>query len=179
MSETSSDPIVNVTEKISSRIDLLEQESRKMRVYHQVFTVTTILLGVAAPAAVTYAAPPSFEFWWKLISIAVTAFATGSATIRTVLRFNERYSNSALTAIALEELVADLQAKRHEVLTQVKPEFVEQKLFENAAWGQKQLFSITKSYVEKDVSAITKDQIELSSPPRVDPTQKVDPTLKP
>jgi len=97
------------------------------------FTILTILLGVSAPALVTV----NKAGWWELVAIVVTAFAAASATIRTVLRFSERYSNSALTSIALLDAEAQVQAKKEEVLTTVKDQFKEQKLFEVSAWARK------------------------------------------
>ncbi|HYU32871.1 MAG TPA: DUF4231 domain-containing protein [Thermoanaerobaculia bacterium] len=172
------DPLVEVASEIAKKARDLESESRSLRRWHQVFTVLTILLGVSAPAAVTYSPPDSYAFWWKLIAIGLTAFATASATLRTVLRFSERYSNSALTAIALLDLWAELHAKRQEVLVQVKEEYKSQKLFEYAAWGRKQMFAITKAFVEKDVSAITQERIDLNPAPSVQPDQMADPTRK-
>ena len=119
--------------EISAKARELEQESKHLRLYHQVFTILTILLGVSAPALVTV----NKAGWWELVAIVVTAFAAASATIRTVLRFSERYSNSALTSIALLDAEAQVQAKKEEVLTTVKDQFKEQKLFEVSAWARK------------------------------------------
>jgi hypothetical protein len=163
---------------ISRKAAELESESRRLRRLYQTFTVLTILLGVSAPAVVTYTAPAAFEVWWKLFAIVVTAFATASATIRTVLRFSERYSNSALTSIALLDLEAQVQARHEDVLTTVKDEFREQKLFEVSAWARKQMFEIVKSYVEKDVSALTQERIALVEPPKIEEHQKIDNTKR-
>jgi hypothetical protein len=152
----------------------LELESRHLRRYHQVFTVTTILLGVSAPALVT----ADKGGWWQLAAIVVTAFASASATIRTVLRFSERYSNSALTSLALLDVEAQVRAKKEEVMLTVKPEYLEQKLFEVAAWARKQTFEVTKGYVEKDVSALTVERTELAAAPSVDEHQRADATKK-
>jgi len=113
-----------------------------------------------------------------LVTIVITAFASASATIRTVLRFSERHSNSALTSIALLDLEAQVHAKKQDVLTTVKDEFREQKLFEVSAWAQKQMFEIVKSYVEKDVSALTQERIEMVEPPKIEEHQELDHTKK-
>jgi hypothetical protein len=172
------DPVLDVASEIRSEVEDLKREASSMRDKHQFYTVITILLGVAAPAIVTYTPPVDFEFEWKIFAIIITAFATASATIRTVLRYSERYNNSALTAIALEDLWAELNAKRQEVLVQVKEEYRNQKLYEYSAWARKEMYSIKKTYVEKEVSAITKERVELTPPPPIAPDQKSDPTLK-
>ena len=127
------DPVDAVASEILKNSNGLENEAKWLRRWHQWFTGLTILLGVAAPAVVTYTPPVGIEFTWKIIAIVITAFATASATIRTVLRFSERYSNSALTAIALKELWAEVQATRQQVLTETKPEYLQQALFRTAA----------------------------------------------
>lgn len=171
--------VLQVTQEISSKARTLEQEASRNRFNHQLFTILTILLGISAPALVTYSPPPTVDVvWWKIIVILVTAFATAAATIRTVLRFSERYSNSALTSINLLDLEAKVHAKRQEVLTTVKDEFIEQKLYEISAWARAQMFEITKAYVEKEVSALTQESITLTEPPKIMPEEKSDPTKK-
>ena len=179
MTNADLDPIEATVDEIRKESESLQSEASRMKFRHHFFTVTTILLGVAAPAFVSYTPPKDFnEVWWKLLVIAITAFATASATLRTVLRFGDRFSNSALTAIAMDELCAELCAKRFEVLHQVKEEFVQQKLFEFASWGKKQMYTIKKAYVEKEVAATTKDRIELVQAPAITHDQKADPTKK-
>ena len=176
--DVESDPVLEVRSEIRAESAGLKRESKSMRFRHQFYTVTTILLGVIAPAVVTYTPPPDIILWWKPVAIVVTAIATASATIRTVLRYGDRYSNSALTAIALDDLLAQLNTKREEVLVQVKPEYIPQKLSEYAAWARKELFALKKAYVEKEVSAMTKERIEFSEPPAIATEQKTDPSRR-
>ncbi len=184
MSSTSSEPqgndsVLQATQEITSKARSLERESNRMRFSYQLFTVLTILLGVSAPAFVTYSPPATIDLvWWKIIVIAVTAFATAAATIRTVLRFSERYSNSALTSIALLDLEAKVHAKRQEVIKTVKTEFAEQKLYEVSAWARASMYEIIKKYVEKEVSALTQERITLEASPKIEPNEKIDETLK-
>jgi len=174
-SEKIEDPVEAVASEILKKADGLEHDAKWLRRWHQWFTVLTILLAVAAPAVVTYTPPVGSELTWKIVAIVITAFATASATIRTVLRFSERYSNSALTAIALKELWAEFQATRQQVLTETKPEYLQQALFRTAAWARKQMFNITRAHLEKDVSAITQQRVDLVEAPGVSPEQLADP----
>ncbi len=118
------DTIQLVAKEIQIEAANLKAEAQTMRVKHQFFTVATILLGVAAPAFVTYSPTQGsgVEVWWKVVAIIVTALASASATIRTVLRYGDRYANSSLTSMALEDLYAELHTKRNEVLLQVRPD---------------------------------------------------------
>src|ERR1017187_1358586 len=100
-------PTEKAIKSIEELINQIDQEARRLRIhakrmhfYHQIFTVSTILLGVSAPALVTYS-PSNHTEVWKFFAIIITAFATASATIRTVLRFGERYSNSELASLEL------------------------------------------------------------------------------
>lgn len=169
------DSVIRDTEKRSQD---LESEARYLRSRHQIYTVSTIILGVIAPAAISYTPPVGYEVYWKLFAIFVTAFATASATIRTVLRYGERYSNSSLTSIALLDLKSQIQAKKEDIAITVKEEFKAQKLYEVSAWGRRQMFEILKGFVEKDVSAITQDKIEIVPPPQIPENQRADPTKK-
>jgi hypothetical protein len=166
-----------VVDELNRRAEKLEREASSLRFRHQFYTVTTILLGVLAPATVSYEPPPGVLTWqWKIIAIVITATATAAATIRTVLRFSERYSNASLTSIALLGLKNQLQAKLEDVNTTVKPEYLRQKQYEVVSWGRSQMFEIVKAHVEKDVSAITRDTISIVPPPTVDSSQLIDKT---
>ncbi|BDC46007.1 DUF4231 domain-containing protein [Paraburkholderia terrae] len=171
------DPVQKTTAEIQDEVERLKREAEGMRGKHQFFTVATILLGVAAPALVTYSTNGNDQVW-KLCAIVITAIASASATIRTVLRYGDRFSNSSMTALALEDLSAQLNTKREQVLIEVKDEFHPQKMFEFAAWGRKELYAIKKAYVEKEVVATTKEKLELSEPPHIEQNQKIDPTKK-
>lgn len=170
--------IEGVIGDVNKKADSLERESHGMRSRQQASTVATIILGVSAPAIVTYSAPAEW-WWWKILAIVITALGTASATIRTVLRYNERYSNSALAAIALRGVAAQLRGKREDVRISVKDEFREQKLFEFSVWGRQQEYEISKSYVERDVAASKQDQIKLGEVPVIDDAHRIDPTRKP
>ncbi|GGC99417.1 DUF4231 domain-containing protein [Undibacterium terreum] len=176
---TEEDAIVSVIKDIRDEAFELKCKAENMQMKHQFFTVLTILLGVAAPAFVTY--NPSgnyYEMWWRLMAIVVTALASASATIRTVLRYGDRYANASLTSMALEELSAELDSKRSEVQRQVKPEFIEVKFAEYISWARKEMYGIKKLYVDKEVAATAKDKIELASAPVIDSNQKIDHTKK-
>ncbi len=155
----------------------LKMHAKRMNFYHQIFTVSTILLGVSAPAMVTYS-PTSYAEVWKLVAIVITAFATASATMRTVLRFGERYSNSELASLELFNLKNKVQGKMKDILVTVKDEFIPLKISEISIWAGDQMFNIVKSYSEREVAALTKDKIELTEPPKINQEEKIDKTQK-
>jgi Protein of unknown function (DUF4231) len=75
----------SVISELDRKAEKLEKEASSLRFRHQFYTVTTILLGVIAPATVSYAPPNGVFTWqWKIIAIIITATATAAATIRTV-----------------------------------------------------------------------------------------------
>lgn len=161
----------DATRAISDRASALSRDAGILRRAHQTFTVSTILLGVSVPALVTYSV---HDPQWALAAVVAAALGSAAATIRTVLRFNERYSNSALTSIALLDLDAQVRARQAEVGTSVKEEFVEQKLYEVAAWARRQMFEITKAYVEKELLALKQEHLKLEDPPAIESGQKAD-----
>jgi hypothetical protein len=140
------DSVNQAVMEINGKARSLENEAGRLRNYHQIFTILTILLGVSAPALVSYSPSEPIVWWWKMLTIGVTALASASATIRTVLRFGERYSSAALTSITLLDIEAQVQAKQQEVIMTVKEEFQSQKLFEVSGWARKQMFEATRSY---------------------------------
>jgi hypothetical protein len=170
--------ILSVANEIQEEAKELKQEAKNMRTKHQFFTVATILLGVSAPAFVTYTPAHIDEVVWKLAAIVITALASASATIRAVLRYGDRYANASLTSMALEDLYAELDAKRNEVMIQVRQEYIPVKLAEYSSWGRKEMYTIKKAYMEKEVAATTKDKIELQSAPVIHATEKIDHTKK-
>jgi hypothetical protein len=174
-----SEALVQISEEIVGKARRLEREASRMRSYHQLFTILTILLGIGAPALVTYTPPATVDtVVWKLIVIFTTAFATGIATVRTILRFDERYSNSALTSISLLELDAKIHAMWQEVLVTVKEQYLEQKLYEIASWARSQMLEFTRKYVEKEISTLTQERSTLGEPPRIEPEKMTESARK-
>jgi hypothetical protein len=166
-----------VIERIEKEATRLKGHAKKMHFSHHFFTVSTILLGVSAPALVTYT-PLNYIETWKLIAIVFTAFATASATIRSVLRYGERYSNSELASLELDKLKSKVQGKTIDIIITVKEEFVASKLSELSTWASDQMFDIIKSYAEREVAAITKEKIELTEPPKIIQEEKIDTTKR-
>ena len=175
MENSGQEAVNDVIVKINLEALKLKKEAKWMHSKHQILTVSTILLGVIAPAVVTYSSASSPELW-KLIAIIITATATASATIRSVLRYSQRYSNAELTSLSLFHLQRQVQAKMYDVLNTVIEKFRDQKLYEIAAWGDEQMYTIIKSYVDKEVTALTQEKIQLSEPPKIEDNQRMVPT---
>jgi hypothetical protein len=173
ISNSGQQAVFDVIKKINTEALKLKREAKWMHSKHQVFTVSTILLGVSAPAVVTYSTGDLSQLW-KIFAIILTAIATASATIRSVLRYSQRYSNAELTSLSLFHLQRQVQSKMYDVLNTVLEKFRDQKLYEIAAWADEQMFTITKSYVDKEVSAISQEQIKLTASPKIDDNQRID-----
>jgi hypothetical protein len=158
--------IENLIVQITDEARKLKNSARRLHYYYKALTITTIILGVSAPAIVTYSGNITSDVW-KILAIAITAFATASATIRSVLRYSERYSNSELTSLNLYNLKAQIEARKFEIQTVVKDELQNQKLFSLHTWANQQLFEIKKVYVDKEIAAVKQDQIVLPEAPKI------------
>jgi len=168
--------VQSVIEKIEKDAFNLKRDSKVFHSKHQILTVATILLGVCAPAVVTYTASPELATIWKIIAILITAIATASATIRSVLRYNQRYSNSELTSLSLSHLQRQVQAQMYDVLTTVQELYRDQKLYKIAGWADEEMYKIMKNYIDKEVAAMTQEQIKLTEPPKIEDSHRIDPT---
>ena len=155
-------------EKINKKAKELEEQGYKMRCRHQRVTVLTILLGVTAPALVTFSITINsiitnvdLQILVQIPTVVITAFASAFATIKTVLRFSERYSNSALTSLALFQLANKIQHEKANALM-LQEQFHQTKFFEIAAKGYEEFYKTNKNYVEQDVAAATQETQQLS-----------------
>ena len=160
--QTGESSLDKTVSKINEKADKLEGQGRKMRRWHQWVTVLTILLGVTAPALVTFSATnPRTE--WQILAVIITAFASAFATIKSVLRFSERYSNSALTSLALSRLAKKILFKRAEAAFEIDNyEKLQMRFYKIAVEGDDEFYEINKNYVEQEVSTVIQETQKLA-----------------
>lgn len=158
---------------IDSLISQISDEARKLKnsaialhFYYKMLTVTTIILGVSAPALVTYSGRESEG--WKIFAVVITALATASATIRSVLRHSERYSNSELTSLNLSRLKSQIEYRKIEIQTTVRDELVDQKFFSLYQWASDQHYEIKKVYVDKEIAAVKQESVTFTQAPKIE-----------
>lgn len=102
---------------ISNAISEIENEAKKLshdakwnRRNHVIFNTLIIVLGVAAPALVTfqtYVADPMFQ----LSAIALTAIVGATATLRGFFRFSEHFILDSKASLELKQLASETNSK--------------------------------------------------------------------
>ncbi|MDT8324440.1 MAG: hypothetical protein RRA94_10030 [Bacteroidota bacterium] len=81
------------------------------------FNVSIVLLGVAAPAVVTYLTQqPTQDPSLTLKTIVIVGVAGAFATLRGVLKWGEKYGFAVMTAMKLRELEANARLEMEEIL---------------------------------------------------------------
>ncbi len=132
------------------------KKGERLRILNSFFNVSTVILGVAAPAFVTFQTQQSGPGILMYISIFLVAIAGATATLRGVLRWGERFGYTTLTALALRELETTTQLDREDILTTVKDEFICGKIFELNRKTQHRRSEIIKRYLEREVAVVEK-----------------------
>ena len=92
-----------------------EVRAARQRNYHVIFRAVTAILGVAAPALVTYQTQVAGELF-KLLAILLTGIAGAAATLQATFGWGESYGRTQLTALALRELESDMRMRKESAL---------------------------------------------------------------
>jgi hypothetical protein len=102
------------------RIEAEAQEYRKKEGRHGFantwFRAGLAVLGVAAPALVTYQTQVEGEPLLVLLTIGLTALAGAAATLQAIFRWGDRYKQAILAAINLEELSSNTKNVRQQIM---------------------------------------------------------------
>ena len=85
------------------------------------FRAILAILGVGAPALVTYQTQVEGEPLLVLLTIGLTAIAGAAANLQAIFRWGERYTRAMLTALNLEELSSNAKAAMQEILAVEDP----------------------------------------------------------
>jgi uncharacterized protein DUF4231 len=110
-------PVVRETlERVRREALFLRRRGARYQRTHAVVTFLTIVLGVAAPALVTYAqalgqgSSTSNDHWlsqaWGVIAILVTGLVGAGASLRSAFRWGDRFGSATLSSLELDELAS-------------------------------------------------------------------------
>ncbi|NIB45211.1 DUF4231 domain-containing protein [Pseudomaricurvus alkylphenolicus] len=145
--------------------------AERLRKLNSFFNVSTIILGVSAPAFVTYQTQQEDASQLLVfVSIILVAVASATATLRGVLRWSERFGYTALTSLYLQELSSSVKLEKEDIIQTVKKELINEKLSELNRNAQKRRGEIIRGYLEKEVAAVEK--AESSQKELMDKTNK-------
>ena len=123
--------IKHTIEDIAQDRSTYSLRAERLRKLNSFFNVTTIILGVAAPAFVTYQTQQKDASDLLIfLSIILVAVASATATLRGVLRWSERFGYTALTSLYLQELESSVKLEMEDIIYSVKVELVYEKLSE-------------------------------------------------
>ena len=101
------------------------RRARRNHLTHLVLLVITALLGVAAPILVTYQTVPGSSTALQVLAVIVTALISVAATLQAALRLHERYRRATLTALDLDDLLAQAIAELQNVRAEEMDPFSE------------------------------------------------------
>ena len=125
--------------------------------YHLWFKAISAVLGVIAPALVTYQTSVESAPYY-LLTIVLVGIAGASATLQATFGWGEKYGRTRLTALALEELESDLVVAREDILDSDDGLKIYQKLRslnEKASETRKDIY---RKQIEAEVQIVTKEE---------------------
>jgi hypothetical protein len=102
-------------ERIVQELTTSRRKAAYLKNINTVFRTFTALLGVLAPALVTYQTQVPTDTW-KLAAILTTVLVGTSATLQSTFRWGEAYRNHRLTALRLEVLLLNLDFASQDAL---------------------------------------------------------------
>ncbi len=122
--EASADLVEDAKQALINSIDEIGQERHEFASQAQwlkringFFNVSIVLLGVAAPAVVTYMTQqPEPDPSLTLKTIIIVGVAGAFATLRGFLKWGEKYGFAVMTAMKLRELEANARLEMEEIL---------------------------------------------------------------
>lgn len=165
-------PESNSSEKIlEESIQSIEREARsqnsrawKLRWSNSIFTFASAVLGVGAPTLVTYfAQDPNAGTIMKFVAILAAAFAGATTILITTFRWGERYGQSSLAAISLQELASSTKLQLQDAKRTAKQEALPEVFHRINHESQKQMFDILRRVIQNEAVLFSKTPDSLVS----------------
>jgi|CXWL01.1.fsa_nt_gi hypothetical protein len=126
-----------------------EQEGR----LHKWFSATLALVGVAAPAFVTYVTGEQGT-GLRLAAILLTAIASATASLQTTFRWGDKYRRTSLTALALRELESTTQLSILELTDSIDELQVYKGAYTLNEAVERRLQKIIRKHIEGEVALV-------------------------
>jgi hypothetical protein len=138
--------------------------ARNLRWSNSVFTFASAILGVGAPTLVTYFAQDPAAGIMKFVAILVAAFAGATTILITTFRWGERYGQSSLAAISLQELASSTKLRLQDAKRTSKPEALPEVLHRINHESQKQMFEILRRVIQNEAVLFSKTPDSFAAP---------------
>ena len=150
--------------RISHEAALYRHRAQNQRLYHTSFGATLAVLGVAAPALVTYQTQHQ-SATFQLIAIFLTGVVGAAGALQATFRWGDRFRRTSLTALALEELESNTQLARNDIFDTDDAIKIYQKAYELNVSSQKELQRIVRQHIEGEVALVSPKPEENPEPP--------------
>ncbi len=144
--------------EIKKEADAQRRRARGNHSIHLALLVITVLLGVVAPILVTYQASPDSSTALQVLAVIVTALTSVAATLQAALRLHERYRRATLTALDLDNLLAQALAELQNVRTDEMDPFSELNV-----GTRRELNRILRTDIEAEVTTVVKSDATAKS----------------
>jgi hypothetical protein len=151
------DIIEETVDRIEGAAAAEQARSKRLRWSNSVFSFAAAILGVGAPALVTYfAQSPNGSSTLKVVAILSAAFAGATTVLLNTFRWGQRYGQSSLAAISLRELASSTRLRLHDIKRTTNAEAIPEKLHLINHESQKQMFDILRSVVQNEAAIFSK-----------------------
>lgn len=161
--EKATEALDQTIQRISKEAIRFTRQASSQQRYHTWFKAITAVLGVAAPALVTYQTSVASSPYY-LLTIFLVGIAGASATLQATFGWGEKYGRTRLTALALEELESDLLVAREDILDSDDNLKIYQRLRSLNEQASDKRKDIYRKQIEAEVQIVTKEE----EPPKLE-----------
>jgi hypothetical protein len=150
-------------EILKESIESIEREAKsqisrawKLRWSNSMFTFSSAVLGVGAPTLVTYFAQDPNAGIMKFVAISAAAFAGATTILITTFRWGERFGQSSLAAISLQELASSTKLQLQDAKRTAKSDALPEIFHRINHESQKQMFDILRRVIQNEAVLFSK-----------------------
>ncbi|MBI3194908.1 MAG: DUF4231 domain-containing protein, partial [Ignavibacteriae bacterium] len=146
----------NTIEKITSKAAEFNKRAREERFYHYLFSVLAATFSVLTPIFVSLENQVN-ERWFNFLTLFVSSVSAIVASIVTTFRWGEKYRQTSLTALELDELDSDTQLQRLNIEESGNTLDIYHKARELNEYSQRKIKKIIREYIEAEIKIIVSE----------------------
>ena len=161
--EKATEALDQTIQRVSKEAIRFRRQASSQQRNHMWFKAITAVLGVAAPALVTYQTSVELAPYY-LLTIFLVGVAGASATLQATFRWGEKYGRTRLTALALEEIESDLLMAKEDILDSDDKLKIYQKLRSLNEQASNKRKDIYRKQIEAEVQIVTMEE----APPKLE-----------
>lgn len=130
------------------------QRAYRLQWIHNVFSAMVAVLGVAAPALVTYQTQVDDPLF-KLLAIILSAIVGASTALQATFRWGDQYRQTRRTAFDLDALKAKAEFQKQEIMETTDFVVAYRKMNELLGFCQRELIRIKQNHIESEEAITT------------------------